>query len=121
MSIELNHTIVRAMDREASAGFLAGIPGIPPGPAAGPLRQMQVANGVVLDFASADGVQIQHYAFLAGDDEFDAAIARLKESGAAYWADSFHRQPGGINHMRGGRGVYFADPDGHNMELPTRA
>ena len=40
MSIELNHTIVWATDREASAGFLAGILGIPLGPVAGPFRQM---------------------------------------------------------------------------------
>ena len=71
MSIELNHTIVWATDREASAGFLAGILGIPLGPVPGPFRQMQVANGVTLDFASADEVQVQHHAFLVGvpDDE----------------------------------------------------
>lgn len=49
MSIDLNHTIVHARDREASAGFLE------------------------------------------------------------------------INQRFGGRGVYFADPDGHNMELLTKA
>jgi hypothetical protein len=108
MSIELNHAIVWATEREASAGFL----GIPLGPVAGPFRQVQVANGVTLDFANADEVQTQHYAFLVGDDEFDAAIARLKESRSTYWADPFHRQPGEINHMNGGRGVYFTDPDG---------
>lgn len=120
MSIELSHTIVRATDREAPAAFLAGILGIPPGPVAGPSRQVQVANGVTLDFANAGEVQI-HYAFLVGDGEFDAAIARLKESGATYWAGPFHRQPGEVNDVNGGRGVYFADPDGRNMELLTRA
>jgi catechol 2,3-dioxygenase-like lactoylglutathione lyase family enzyme len=121
MSIELNHTIVWATEREASAGFLAGILGIPLGPVAGHFRQVQVANGVTLDFANADEVQTQHYAFLVGDDEFDAAITRLKEPGPTYWADPYRRQPGVINHMNGSRGVYFTDPDGHSMELLTRA
>ena len=103
MSIELNHAIVWATEREASAGFLAGILGIPLRPVAGPFRQVQVANGVTLDFANADEVQTQHYAFLVGDNEFDAAITRLKESGSTYWADPFHRQPGEINHMVGDR------------------
>jgi hypothetical protein len=94
MSVELNHTIVWATDREVSAEFLAGILGLPVGPVAGPFRQLRVANGVTLDFATAeggDGVRGQHYA------------------------------PGEINHESGGRGVYFADPDGHNLELLTRA
>jgi hypothetical protein len=60
MSIELNHTIVWATDREASAGFLARILGIPVGPAAGPFRQIQIANGVTLAFANAGEVQVQH-------------------------------------------------------------
>ncbi|WP_326953337.1 VOC family protein [Amycolatopsis sp. NBC_01286] len=122
MGVELNHTIVWASDREASAGFLAGILGLPVGPVAGPFRQLRLANGVTLDFAMAEGaVQGQHYAFLVGDGEFDAALARLRASGTPFWADPFHRVPDEINHELGGRGVYFADPDGHNLELLTRA
>jgi catechol 2,3-dioxygenase-like lactoylglutathione lyase family enzyme len=121
MSVELNHTIVWARDREASAEFLAGILGLPLGPVAGPFRQLRVANGVTLDFATADEVHEQHYAFLVGDEEFDTAMARLAADGTAYWADPFHLRPGEINHELGGRGVYFADPGGHNMELLTRA
>ncbi|MEA5361142.1 VOC family protein [Amycolatopsis sp., V23-08] len=122
MSVELNHTIVWATDREASAEFLAGILGLPVGPVDGPFRPLPVANGVTLDFATAEGkVHGQHYAFLVGDREFDAALSRLRVAGVAFWADPFHRMPGEINHEAGGRGVYFADPDGHNMELLTRA
>jgi catechol 2,3-dioxygenase-like lactoylglutathione lyase family enzyme len=122
MSVELNHTIVWATDREVSAEFLAGVLGLPAGPVTGPFRQLPVANGVTLDFATAEGgVHGQHYAFLVSDREFDAAMARLRESGTRFWADPFHRAPGEINHESGGRGVYFADPDGHNMELLTRA
>ena len=54
MSIELYHTMVRATDREASAGFLAGILGIPLGPAAGPFRQRTGARGLGLDSVEED-------------------------------------------------------------------
>jgi hypothetical protein len=31
----------------------------------------------------------------------------------------FQQQPGQINRIDGGRGVYFDDPDGHMMEVLT--
>ena len=33
---------------------------------------------------------------------------------------TLHHEPGGINRRWGGRGVYFPDPNGHNMEILTR-
>lgn len=121
MSVELNHTIVCATDHEASAGFLAGIFGLAVDPATGPFVPIRLANGVTLDYMQVGRVSSQHYAFLVGDDEFDAAMTRIEAAGITYWADPFHAEPGGINRMNGGRGVYFEDPDGHNMELLTRA
>jgi catechol 2,3-dioxygenase-like lactoylglutathione lyase family enzyme len=69
-------------------------------------------------------VELNHTIILARDkalneDEFDAAFTRIQESGLTYYADPFHRHSGEINHNDGGRGVYFNDPDGHNMELMT--
>ncbi|MCU1426109.1 MAG: glyoxalase/bleomycin resistance protein/dioxygenase [Actinomycetia bacterium] len=69
MSVELNHTIVWARDKAASAQFLAGILGLPVGQP----------------------------------------------------TDPFHARAGEINLHDGGRGVYFVDLDGYNMELLTRA
>lgn len=79
MSIELNHTIVGAADKHASARFLAGILGLPVGADTGPFAPVRLA------------------------------------------ADPGFTQPGEINTRWGGRGVYFHDPDGHSMELLTRA
>lgn len=120
MSIELNHTIVHARDREASAEFLANILGVPTGAPNGPFIPITLANGVTLDYLQSTEVRPQHYAFLVADAEFDAAFERLEASAIAVWADPGRTQPG-INHRFGGRGVYFADPDGHNMELLTKA
>lgn len=120
MSIELNHTIVHARDKHASATFLAGILDIPVAQPWGPFAPVPV-GGVTLEYLEVGDapIQPQHYAFLVSDDVFDAAFARVKDAGIAYWADPFHQQPGRINHEYGGRGVYFDDPNGHNLELQT--
>jgi hypothetical protein len=67
MSVELNHTIVAARDRQTSADFLAQVLGLAAPTPFGPFMVVEVANGVSLDFADADGdVTPQHYAFLVG-------------------------------------------------------
>jgi catechol 2,3-dioxygenase-like lactoylglutathione lyase family enzyme len=82
---------------------------------------VEADNGVSLDFAETTGpITPQHYAFLAGEDEFDAALARIRGQGLPYWADPGQAQPGEINHRDGGRGLYFEDPDGHLLEIITR-
>jgi catechol 2,3-dioxygenase-like lactoylglutathione lyase family enzyme len=121
MGVQLNHTIVWATDRAASAAFLAGVLELPVGSPVEPFLPIRLANGVTLDFADASSVAPQHYAFLVDDATFDAALARIRAAGVGYWADPMHDRPGEINHDFGGRGVYFADPDGHNMELQTKA
>jgi catechol 2,3-dioxygenase-like lactoylglutathione lyase family enzyme len=83
---------------------------------------IDLGNGVSLDYYQKGGpVAPQHYAFLVDDATFDAALARIRAAGLEYWADPMRERPGEINHDHGGRGVYFADPDGHNMELQTKA
>jgi hypothetical protein len=120
MPAQFNHTIVHATDREASANFLAEILGLPAPTPYGPFLVVQLGNGVSLDFAAANGsVHRQHYAFLVGEDEFDQIFGRIKERGLSYWADPFHTQQGEINTNDGGRGVYWDDPDGHNLEIIT--
>ncbi|WP_343073364.1 VOC family protein [Pyxidicoccus fallax] len=60
-----------------------------------------------------------HVAFLVSDAEFDAILARIRERGVAHWADPRKSQPGQINHLHGGRGVYFDDPEGNHLECIT--
>src|SRR5690349_7260894 len=107
MPVQLNHTIVHASDQAASAAFLTEILGLPAAERFGPFLVVQVDNGVSLDVAADDGpITPQHYAFLVGDEEFDAILDRIRARGLEYWADPFHRAPGRINHDDGGRGVY---------------
>lgn len=120
MAVELNHTIVYAEDKLASAEFLADLLGLGT-TRFGPFVQVTTTNGVGLDFATAPKGDIvsQHYAFLVSEEEFDAAFAKIRAQGLTYWADPGHRVEGEINRNDGGRGVYFLDPSGHNLELIT--
>jgi catechol 2,3-dioxygenase-like lactoylglutathione lyase family enzyme len=121
MAVHLNHTIVAARDKHASAAFLAEILGLPAPDTFGPFVMVQAENDVTLDFMDTDAdIDNQHYAFLVSEEEFDEIFGRIKARGLDYWADPVHRQPGEINHRDGGRGVYFDDPNGHNLEILTR-
>jgi catechol 2,3-dioxygenase-like lactoylglutathione lyase family enzyme len=121
MSVQLNHTIVSCRDQQRSAAFLTEILGLPAATRFGHFLVVGTDNGVSLDYSQADGeITPQHYAFLIGDAGFDAIFGRIKDRGIAYWADPGRKRPGQVNHHDGGRGVYFADPDGHLMEIITR-
>jgi catechol 2,3-dioxygenase-like lactoylglutathione lyase family enzyme len=116
----LNHIIIPAKDKDASAAFLADILGVKAQPQWGPFRPVQTSNGVTLDFVDSKDVRTQHYAFLVDDKEFDASFARIKKAGITYFADHDKSGPGKINHHWGGRGFYFEDPNGHLLELITK-
>jgi hypothetical protein len=119
MAVELNHTIVAAPDRWAGARFLSAVLGLPEPVSFGPFAVVELANGVSMDYLQSADVTPQHYAFLVGDDEFDAVAGRLRERGLPTWADPGHRRPG-ENDNDGGRGLYFDSPEGHNLEIITR-
>jgi catechol 2,3-dioxygenase-like lactoylglutathione lyase family enzyme len=116
----LNHIIVPAKDKHASARFLVDILGLRPEKPWGHFVPVRTGNGVTLDFVDSKDVRTQHYAFLVDDAEFDAGFAKLKERGIDYFAHPDKSGPGEINRHWGGRGVYFEDPDGHLLELITR-
>ncbi|MET8956329.1 VOC family protein [Streptomyces sp. NPDC004393] len=121
MAVELNHTIVVAHDKQASARFLADLLGLEVAPEYGPFVPVQMPNGVTLDYMDTDeSIAPQHYAFLVSEDDFDTIFTRVRQAGLTYWADPHHHHPGEINHNDGGRGAYFDDPNGHNLEILTR-
>ena len=121
MSVQLNHTIVSCRDQQRSAAFMTEILGLPAATTFGHFLVVEADNAVSLDFAESSGeIAAQHYAFLVGEDEFDAAFGRIRDRGLTYWADPGKSRPGEINHNDGGRGLYFDDPDGHRLEIITR-
>ena len=123
VAVQLNHTVVGAVDASASARWLAEMLGLPAPQPAGHFWQVSTANDVGLDFASMPSgatVVPQHYAFLISEHEFDLVHARLLEGGHDTWADPRQQHPGEINHHHGGRGMYFLSNDGHYLEVLTR-
>jgi len=118
VAVQLNHTIVAVRDKEASATFLAEILGLAPPAPVGPFLCVETANGVSLDYDDRWGPVPGHYAFLVTEEEFDAIFARLRQRGLRYWADPAHQEENVLN--GNGRGFYFEDPSGHNLEVLTR-
>ncbi len=84
MDIVLDHTIVPAHDKEASARFFACIFGLTYEGAHGHFAPVKVNDSLTLDFDNADAFESHHYAFFVSDDQFDAALGRVKEAGLAW-------------------------------------
>jgi catechol 2,3-dioxygenase-like lactoylglutathione lyase family enzyme len=121
MTVTFNHTIIAAKDRHESARFFRELFELPEAPSWGPFINVQLPDGVLLQFAEPPvDIQMQHYAFLIDDELFDRAYRRLCDQGIEHWADPKMRRSGEINDGHGGRGVYFKDPGGHAIELITR-
>jgi catechol 2,3-dioxygenase-like lactoylglutathione lyase family enzyme len=129
MAIRLDHTIVPAKDKVASARFFAeifglGINGV------GHFAQVQINESLAFDFADEPEAwggpgldprtgQSHHYAFHVSEADFDVIFDRVKSKGIPYGSGPFSHTDGEINTRRGGRGFYFEDPNGHLLEVMT--
>ena len=120
MAITLNHTIVPAHDKEASARFFAHIFGLAYQGSVGHFAPVRVNDTLTLDFDTWDRFEMHHYAFHVSDEEFDAIFGRLKAAGITYGSEPRSLEDMQLNTRLGGRGVYFRDPNGHVLELLTR-
>jgi len=100
MTVRLDHTIVPAKDKIASARFFAEIFGLTVKPGQGYFAQV-------------------HYAFHVSEAEFEAIFTRVKAKGIPYGSGPHSHTDGQINARRGGRGFYFEDPYGHLLEVMT--
>jgi len=120
MAITLNHTIVPAHDKEASARFFAHIFGLTYAGPVGHFAPVQINDTLTLDFDARDRFESHHYAFHVSDTEFDSIFDRIKTTSTPYGSGPRALADGQINTRRGGRGVYFRDPNGHMLELLTR-
>jgi len=121
MAIELNHTIVVARDKDATAAWVAEILGLEKPKRLGPFAVVQVGP-TSLDYVDADSDEIaqRHFAFLVSEAEFDEIFGRIRKRKLPHWADPYRTKAGEINTYDDGRGVYFDDPNGHLLEILTR-
>ncbi|HEX6511368.1 MAG TPA: VOC family protein [Chloroflexota bacterium] len=121
MAITLNHTIVPAHDHVESAKYFARLFGLPFDGPQGHFAPVRINDSLTLDFDNREEFEPHHYAFLIGDAEFDAIFDRLQTEHISYGSGPRSHEDGQINHRQGGRGLYFRDPNGHSLEIMTRA
>ena len=119
MTIMLNHTIVPARDKVASARFFADIFGLKAEPPNEHFVPVRVNKTFTLLFSNDKSPPVEHYAFHVSEREFDTIFGRIKKTGLAYGSAPWSLKDGKLNDWNGGRGVYFTDPNGHVLELMT--
>ena len=121
MTIHLDHTIVPARDKIASARRLAELLGVPwsdHGP--GPFAPVYVNDGLTLDFIDDPGpFPVEHFCFRVSDAEFDAILARLVAADIEYRSTVRGPVDMSVGAGYGGRMVYWNDPEGHQWEMLT--
>lgn len=119
MTITLNHTIIPARDKSASATFLAELLGIEVSPAAGPFAPVKINEDLTFDFDDRREPLPGHYAFLIDDTTFDRILNHAQARGLVFGSGPGGGWDGRVNHLNGGRGVYIQDPNGHSYEFFT--
>ena len=121
MTIELNHTIAPARDKEESVRFYERMFGFKYEGPMGHFAPIKIpSQSLTLDFDNRESFQPQHYAFKVSEAEFDEIFGRILAAELAYGSEPWTPENMEINHWNGGRGVYFRDPSGHLLELLTR-
>jgi catechol 2,3-dioxygenase-like lactoylglutathione lyase family enzyme len=130
MAVRLDHTIVPAKDKIASAEFFAEIFGLTVKPDPGHFAQVQVNESLTFDFADEPEAwggpgfdprigRSLHYAFHVSEAEFEAIWSRIIAKGIPYGGGPYRHSDGQIYTRRGGRGFYFEDLYGHLLEIMT--
>ena len=119
MSINLDHTIVPATNKEVSANFFASIMGLKYHGTHGHFAPVKVNDSLTMDFDNRVGFESHHYAFKVSEEDFDKIFERIQLSGTTFGSEPYAQSNMKINKRNGGRGVYFADPDGHSFEILT--
>lgn len=121
MPIHLDHLMVPARNKLASARLLADLLGVPWSEAGiGPFAPVFLNDGLTLDFDEwAEPFPRIHYCFRVGQDEFDAILGRIQAARIPYRSSVHGPVDFRIDTQHGGRIVYWNEPDGHQWEMLT--
>lgn len=121
MGIALDHLLVPAADKIASARLLATLLGVPWSESGvGPFAPVYVSDSLTLDFDQwPPPVPRIHLCFRVDDPTFDSVLARIREAGIAYRSAVHGPVDHRIDTAHGGRIVYWNEPDGHQWEMLT--
>jgi catechol 2,3-dioxygenase-like lactoylglutathione lyase family enzyme len=122
MTVELDHMIIPVNDASESVAFYTAVLGFGDEGESPPFSVVRVGPGLTLQLAPWGTDGNWHVAFAMSRDEFDTALARLRDTGTAF-GDSFHdaangRGPSVSDGGRGsGQAIYLLDPNRHLIEL----
>jgi catechol 2,3-dioxygenase-like lactoylglutathione lyase family enzyme len=117
IAVEVNHIVVPAGDKRASAELLARILGLEVEAEPGQLVRVRAGNGLTLDFSGPEACWAFQCAILLGRDEFDAALARISRGAINFYASCDRTGRGEVCCEDGARRIYFDDLNGHLFEL----
>lgn len=121
MSIDLDHLMVPARNKSASAKLLAYLLGVPwSETGVGPFAPVYINDGFTIDFDEwPDPLPLIHYCFRVDHDEFDAILERIRASGIQYRSSVHGQVDFQVDTQHGGKIVYWNEPDGHQWEMLT--
>jgi len=130
MAIKLNHFIIPAKDKLASAQLFAEIFGLEVRPSEGRFAQVPLDEHLTIDFADdertrgflhfvPEQLESHHYAFYVTDEEFDGIFGRVKAKGLVNGSGPTTDTDGRVRDRRGGRALYFRELNGHLLEVMT--
>jgi catechol 2,3-dioxygenase-like lactoylglutathione lyase family enzyme len=119
--IHLDHLLVPARDRIASARLLAQLLGVPWSESGiGPFAPVYVNGGFTLDFDSwSEPFPLIHYCFRVDSAEFEAILGRIRQAGIPYRSNVHGPVDFSVDTDHGGKIVYWNVPDGHQWEMLT--
>lgn len=121
MTIQLDHLMVPARDRIASARLMAELLGVPWSETGiGPFAPVFVNEGFTLDFDTWDEPLPRiHYCFRVEQAEFDAILERIKAARIPFRSAVHGPVDSQVDTAHGGSIVYWNEPDGHQWEMLT--
>ena len=123
MTVHLDHLMVPARDKLASARRIAELLGVPWSPSGiGPFVPVYLNDGLTLDFDEwSEPLPKIHFCFRVSEEEFDAILGRIRAAGIAFRSNVHGPMDSAVDTAHGGRIVYWDEPDGHYWEMLTES
>jgi len=121
MAVDLDHLLIPARNKIASAKLLAELLGVSwSETSVGPFSAVFVNDGLTIDFDEwPDPLPLAHYCFRVSEEEFNRILDRIKANGIPYRSSVHGPIDMKVDATHGGSIVYWNEPDGHQWEMLT--
>ena len=121
MAVHLDHLMVPARNKLASAKLLAELLGVPwSQTGTGPFVPVYLNDGLTLDFDEwSEPFPLIHYCFRVEPDDFNRILERIKAARIPFRSKVHGPVDFQVDTQHGGNIVYWNEPDGHQWEMLT--